>query len=358
MLAGALGHEHAGRVGEAGHFAINAGASRRAVIEFRDRSSRLPITLPTSRLIHVPPSVSSASASKSAVASSFALPWRAVSPAVRRAAALTSSFAVLVMIAAMPAHNALAQTAKPKPIDPTTSVSAKPLGESAEADNASASSADSGFDGRQKALNKRTEANDYRYGVAQHDCYSTFFVNHCLDKARDQMRVEQRSIRTEQLALDDEQRVQHAKERDQQAAVKRAQYEADAPQRGANEKANETSFAEKQRQNELAAAQRNAEAPQRAANEAAYQRKQADYQKQLDEARARGAQDARDREAKADRYAEKQRQAELHKTEVEARQKEAAAKQQQKALEAQQEQQRQQQLKQQQQQQQPQQQNK
>jgi hypothetical protein len=325
----------------------------------------LPITLPTSRLIHVPPSVSFASASKSAVASSFALPWRAVTPAVRRVVALASSLAVLAMTAVMPAQNALAQTSKPKPIDPTTSVSAKPLDGSAKADNASVSitevSPDAGFASRQKALNKRTEENDYRYGVAQHDCYSTFFVNHCLDKARDEMRGEQRKIRTEQLALDDEQRVQHAKERDRQTAIKRAQYEADAPQRAATEKSNETSFAEKQRQNELAAAQRNAEAPQRAANEAAYQRKQADYQKQLDEARARGAQDARDRDQKADRYAEKQRQAELHKAEVEARQKEAAAKQQQKALEAQQEQQRQQQLKQQQQQQQqqlPQQQNK
>jgi hypothetical protein len=347
-----LGREHVGRVGEAGDFAINAGASRRAVIEFRDRSSRstltLPNTLPNSRLIHVPPSASSASASKSAVASSFAVPWRAVSPAVRRAVALASSLALLLAATAMPTQGAFAQTAKPKPIDPTTSVTEKPLEGSANA-QATDAAPETDFDRRQKALNKRTEENNYRYGVAQHDCYSTFFVNHCLDKARDEMRSKAHAIRTEQLALDDEQRIQHAKERDQQNAIKRAQYEAEAPQRAVTEKANETSFAEKQRQNELAAAQRNAEAPQRAANEAAYQRKQADYQKQLDEARARGAQDARDREDKAARYEEKQRQAELHRAEVESRQKEAAAKQQQKALEAQQEQQRQQQLKQQQQ---------
>jgi hypothetical protein len=239
---------------------------------------------------------------------------------------------------------ASAQT--PKPIDATTSVTEKPL------DDAAGTPAGNDFESRQKALDLRSEENNYRYGVAQHNCYSKFFVNHCLDNARNAMRVVRQQIRTEQLALDEEQRVQHASERDRQTAIKRAQYEADAPARATTEKSNEASFAEKQRQNELAAAQRNAEEPQRAANQAAYDRKQADYQKQLDEARARGAQDARDRDQKAQRFEEKQREAALHKAEVEARQKEAAAKEQQRALDAQKEQARQQQIKQQQQQQQ------
>ncbi len=63
------------------------------------------------------------------------------------------------------------------------------------------------FDARQKVLDQRTEENNYRYAVAEHDCYSRFFVNHCLDKARDSMRTVQADIRKEQLALDGEQRV-------------------------------------------------------------------------------------------------------------------------------------------------------
>ena len=110
----------------------------------------------------------------------------------------------------------------PKPIDATTSVTAKPL--DASPDASTNATADDEFTRRQKALNLRTEENDYRYGVAQHNCYSKFFVNHCLDKARDEMRTARQQIRTEQLALDNEQRAQHAKQRDEQTAIKRAQY--------------------------------------------------------------------------------------------------------------------------------------
>jgi hypothetical protein len=265
-------------------------------------------------------------------------------PVFRRTRTLRAMAApALLVLAIGPALPGAGFAQTPKPIDPTTSVVQAPL-----ADDAGAAR-ENDFAARQKALNKRTEENDYRYGVAAHNCYSRFFVNHCLGNARDEMRVTRQQIRKEQLALDDEQRAAHAADRDREAAIKRAQYAAEAPQRDATEKSNEASYAQKQRQNELAAAQRNAEAPQRAANQAAYDRKQADYQKKLDEARARGVQDAQDRDLKAQRYEQKQQEAAQHQAEVEARQKEAAAKQQQRA---QQEQQRQEQLKQQQQQQQ------
>ncbi len=245
---------------------------------------------------------------------------------------------------------------QPHPIDPTTSVTGTPLSDTG---SPNASNASNGWDapvaasgviaatpqapdttdpnspaGRQKALNARTEANDYQFGVKQHDCYSAFFVNNCLEKARAARRVVSLEIRKEQLALDDEQRVQHAQQRDQQTALKRAQYEADAPNRAAAEKASENSFAEKQRQNAISQAQRTAEAPQRAQNQATYDRKQADYQKRLADAAAQGAQDARNRELKAERFDAKQRDAAVHQADVAARQKEAAEKQQQKAAQA------------------------
>jgi hypothetical protein len=285
---------------------------------------------------------------------------------------LTRPLAAVLFALACAAVSPTAMAQTPKPINPGTSVNQAPLDETGAqgaagqgasgvpedqatgvigASAAQATADANGFAARQKALDVRSAENNYRYGVAQHNCYSDFFVNHCLDKARDAKREVSQQIRKEQLALDDEQRVQHAQQRDQQTAIKRAQYASEAPQRAASEKASEESFAEKQRQNALSAAQRNAQAPQRAQNQADYDRKQADYQKKLADAAARGVQDAKDREDKAERFAAKQRDAAEHQTEVQARQKEAAVKQQQHAQQDAADQAHQQQLKQQQQQQ-------
>ncbi|MFM0020136.1 MULTISPECIES: colicin transporter [Paraburkholderia] len=247
-------------------------------------------------------------------------------------------------------------------------------------DAASGVSAANDFDARQKTLDTRTAENNYRYGVAQHNCYSKFFVNHCLNSAREDMRVVAADIRKEQLALDDEKRVEHARQRDEQAAIKRAQYEADAPARAAQDARNAQAYDDKQRQHELSQAQRNAEAPQRAANEQAFQQKQqqhaidqaqrgispsqaaanqkaydakqADFQRKLDEAHQQAAQKAQERTEKQQRFQQKQSEAAQHKADVEERQKEAAAKAKQKQEEqAKQQQQLEQQQKQQQQQQ-------
>ena len=73
------------------------------------------------------------------------------------------------------------------------------------AGNAVSSGSDS--DARQKVLDQRTEENNYRYGVAaEHDCYTKFFVNDCLNSARDSARRCRPTSRQEQLALDDERR--------------------------------------------------------------------------------------------------------------------------------------------------------
>ncbi|MFK4440872.1 chemotaxis protein histidine kinase CheA [Caballeronia udeis] len=356
-------------------------------------SITLAITLPTSRLSPALPTApvdSFASTGPAAVSGGdvativrpavllpFLLPEvsRQVLPLARSVAAI-----LFALVWAGAGTTAMAQT--PKPINPGTSVVQTPLDDAGAQGNAAqtasgvpasqvagavgasgaigasavqATADANDFTTRQKALDARTAENNYLYAVKQHDCYSTFFVNHCLDKARDAKREVGAKIRKEQLALDDEQRLQHAQQRDQQAAIKNAQYVSEAPQRAANEKASEESFAEKQRQNALSEAQRKAEAPQRAANQADYDRKQADYQKKLADAAARGVQDAKDREDKAERFAAKQRDAAEHQTEVQSRQKEAAVKQQQRAQQEAADQAHQEQLKQQQQQQQQQQ---
>ncbi|PQV53301.1 hypothetical protein B0G83_102387 [Paraburkholderia sp. BL21I4N1] len=224
--------------------------------------------------------------------------------------------------------------------------------------SASTAAQDNAFDARQKVLDQRSEENNYRYGVAEHDCYSKFFVNYCLNKARDSMRVVQADIRKEQLALDGEQRAQRARDRDEQAAIKRAQDEASAPQRAAEDARNTQAYQDKQRQHQLDQAQRTAEAPQRsanaqayqdkqrqhaldqaqrgvspsqaAANQQAYDQKQGDFQRKLEEARQQGAQKAQERVEKQQSFEKKQVDAAQHKADVESRQKQAADKAEQK----------------------------
>ncbi|KAF1011809.1 MAG: hypothetical protein E5299_01326 [Burkholderia gladioli] len=123
-----------------------------------------------------------------------------------------------------------------------------------------AAAQDRNFDVRQKVLNQRTAENNYRYGVAQYNCYSKFFVNNCLTKARDTMREERSSIKQQQLALNDEQRAVRAKRRDEELALK-------AAQGAASDAARAVAYANKQRENELKRAQRDAEASPRAVSQ-------------------------------------------------------------------------------------------
>jgi hypothetical protein len=240
-----------------------------------------------------------------------------------------------------------------------TSDSATETGQGADAADATqASSVDQAFAARQKELDDRSAENNYQFAVERHNCYDTYFVNHCLNKARDKMRAIQADIRSQQLSLDDEKRAEHARQRDQQQALRQAQDEANAPQRAAQDARNQQAFEDKQRQHALDEAQRQSEAPQRAANEQAYEQKQrqhaidqaqrgisptqaaanqkaydqkqADFQRQLDEAHQQAAQKAQERVEKQQRFQQKQIDAAQHKKDVEARQKQAAEKAQQK----------------------------
>jgi hypothetical protein len=238
--------------------------------------------------------------------------------------------------------------------DPADSISTR----NSTQDSPQALSADQAFAARQKELDDRSTENNYEFAVEQHNCYDTFFVNHCVNKARDKMRAIQADIRSQQLSLDDEKRAEHARQRDQQQALKQAQNDADAPQRAAQDARNQQAFEDKQRQHALDQAQRQSEAPQRTANEQAYEQKQrqhaidqaqrgisptqaaanqkaydqkqADFQRQLDEAHQQAAQKAQERTEKQQRYQQKQIDAAQHKKDVEARQKQAAEKAQQK----------------------------
>jgi len=213
------------------------------------------------------------------------------------------------------------------------------------------------FDARQKAIDRRSAQNNYQYELARHNCYSKFFVNHCLNRAHDKMRAVQAGIRQDQLALGEQERVDHAQRRDAQAALQRAQNAAQAPQREANEAKNAQAYADKQRQHALDAAQNAADAPQRVASEQrnaqAYDEKQRQhvlsaaergdathravaqsalaqpgFQQKLAAARQRGAQKAQQRAQNVTKYQKKQAAAAQRKADVEHRQQQAAEKRQ------------------------------
>ncbi len=120
------------------------------------------------------------------------------------------------------------------------------------------------LDARQAALDQRAAALDYGYAFEQHHCYSRFFVNYCLNKARAKMHDDSAALRQEQLVLDREWRTLRAQQYAERLAHRRAQDAASWPQRKAQERR----------------------------NQARYQAKQADHRRKLEQARLRSARSA------------------------------------------------------------------
>ncbi|WP_254067686.1 hypothetical protein [Burkholderia sp. L27(2015)] len=207
--------------------------------------------------------------------------------------------------------------------NPTVSSFASPSASSAQSD-AEAAQQDA-FNARQTVLNRRTEEYTYNYQVAEHECYSHFFVNHCLGVARKAMYAAKDDIRTEQLKLNAEERALRAQQRDERNALRDAQDQADAPKRANNEKVNQASFDDKQRQHQLDEASRIASQPKtEAAAQAQYNQKQADFQTKLDQAHANAQKDEQQRVENVDRFNAKQVKASEHQESVKQRQAKAA----------------------------------
>ena len=81
---------------------------------------------------------------------------------------------------------------------------------------------------RQENLNLQKDWAKYRWDKKQHDCYSRFFVNRCLDEARLTYRAEIKAIRAQEVPLKERQRILKAiqkDERDKQREAERASEE-------------------------------------------------------------------------------------------------------------------------------------
>lgn len=180
-------------------------------------------------------------------------------------------------------------------------------------------------DAEQSVLDARTKQNNYVYAVAEHNCYSHFFVNHCLSVARDKMRDEKSKIRDAQLALSAERRSDREQKRTLDDSAKQAETLKQAPQRSANEKRHREAFAAKQRQHQLDQAKRGQDAAQRAVNVAAYNQKQAAHQQALAQARRDAAADAAKRAENVQRYNAKQDAAKVREKQLADRRAKAKA---------------------------------
>lgn len=175
------------------------------------------------------------------------------------------------------------------------------------------------FGAEHDRINSAKSWAEYRYAEAERACYDKFLVTRCIDKAKDVRRTELHTIRERELALDEAERADRAARRDQERALRDAQYNAERPQREAAEQKNRSDFDNKQEQQRLKEAQRQAEAPQRAANAQAAAKKQADYDAKLKAAQEQGAANAAKRAESAKQFQEKQQDAVKRQKELEER---------------------------------------
>lgn len=205
--------------------------------------------------------------------------------------------AVLLAMGVMPVRDAHAQAAAPQAAD------APPRD----------------FDAERKAIADSRAWTNYRFAKQERDCYDTYFVNHCLDKAKETQREELAVLRKRELEVGDAERAYKAAKRDREQALRQAEFEASQPGRAANEAASREAFERKQQDQQLRDAQRAAEAPGRAANAQSYKEKQAGFDKRMNEAKQKGAEQARQHQENAKAYEQKQRDAAQRQKDVEER---------------------------------------
>lgn len=176
-------------------------------------------------------------------------------------------------------------------------------------------------------VNQERALIDDQYIDQQRDCYTRFFVSHCLGVAKERNRVAVKQVREVEVEANAYKRKAKADDRDQSLAEQRVKDEQDAVRRAADQQERDAAAVRKiqesavkgeqvrQREQETAgqadlrvnkhaaelrkaAAAEAAKAPQRAANEKAYKEKAQKAEAHRKEVEERKAQKARERAAK------------------------------------------------------------
>jgi len=167
-------------------------------------------------------------------------------------------------------------------------------------------------DAKLKLAASEREAAESTYAAREQECYTRFFVNNCLDKAREQRRVVLVRLRAVEAEANHFKRAESVRLRDLELARTQQEAQADLEQRTAATptplkvvtpqpatapagKSAAQRKAEHEARLQKDAAQQAAQAPQRAASEAAYAARQAEAAKR----QARVAKRLADREADA-----------------------------------------------------------
>ncbi|AZG14695.1 hypothetical protein EHF44_15340 [Cupriavidus pauculus] len=175
------------------------------------------------------------------------------------------------------------------------------------------------FDAERKAIGDSRAWTNYRFALAERECYGKFLVNRCIEQAKEVQRAELHVLRERDLEVGDAERAYNAARRDREQAIRRAEYEAAQPGRAANEQASREAFDRKQQEQALRDAQTGQQAPQRAANAEAYQKKQDDFNTRMTEAQQKGAEQARQRQENVQSYQQKQADAVRRQKELDER---------------------------------------
>ncbi len=158
------------------------------------------------------------------------------------------------------------------------------------------------FAAERKAVEDSRAWTNYRFAAAERECYGKFFVNHCINNAKEVQREELQVLRKRELEVGEAERAHRAAERDREQALRNAEFEASQPKRSASEQSSREAFQKKQQEQQLREAQRQGEAPQRAANAQAYEKKQSDFDARMQEAQQKGAEQAHQRQENVKAY--------------------------------------------------------
>ncbi|XYJ11947.1 hypothetical protein ACSUZJ_08115 [Telluria sp. B2] len=219
---------------------------------------------------------------------------------MRKAQSVLRSAACTLVLGLLAACASERQAPPPAPASPTTSV--------AQADE------------RLAAVAAERAAIEARYAEREAVCYEKFFVNNCLDEAKERRRIALAVQRAIEIEAEYFKRKNRVEERDRAMAAAEAEYQAEEARMAAEPSAppkapNVTPpprpspvaqrMARHKERTQQAAAKEAAEAPKRAANAAAYEerrRKSEERQREVAERKA-------EREAKQAAKAEKEKAA-------------------------------------------------
>lgn len=174
-----------------------------------------------------------------------------------------------------------------------------------------------GIDQRRTELDTLRAKAESTYQAQSTVCYQRFFVNACLDKAKEVRRQILQEINREQVSLNDQERLEHASQKQSDAAARQAEEERLAPLKAAERKQNLEEFNKRLKMAQEEEAKRAAGAVSRNEKKAEFERKQ----RERDEEQRRIASEARAqaelREANQRAYERKQEDAREHAMEIE-----------------------------------------